>query len=110
MTYHISQYFSCYNFSKQRSAHGPELCVCALCLQVDEGYKNISRQGNNITLDVILSEWHKLCNDTMNLPVVLEGMVNVVAHYWMSGSNNTSNMTETLLERSHFNNITVKYW
>ncbi|KAJ3592037.1 hypothetical protein NHX12_007167 [Muraenolepis orangiensis] len=51
---------------------------------VEEGYNNIlNPQGNNVTLPMILTEWHKLCNNTMHLPVVLEGMVMNGIGYWM---------------------------
>ncbi|CAL8266921.1 unnamed protein product [Lota lota] len=67
---------------------------------VEEGYNNIaSHQGNNVTLPLILSEWHKLCNNTMNFPLFIDRTLsNYLSDYWMFG-NNTYDMTETLLER-----------
>ncbi|CAL8371002.1 unnamed protein product [Arctogadus glacialis] len=67
---------------------------------VEEGYSNIfSDQGDNITLPMILSEWHKLCNNTMNFPMFIDTTFwNYLSDSWMSG-NNSDDMTETLLQR-----------
>ncbi|KAK0132263.1 ATP-binding cassette sub-family A member 12 [Merluccius polli] len=66
---------------------------------VEEGYNNISsQQGNTVTLPMILSEWHKLCNNTMNLPVALEGMVMDIISDSRMSRNSTYDMTETLLQ------------
>lgn len=85
--------------------------MCAVCcLQVESGYNNtFSQQGDNVTLPMILSEWHKLWNNTMYFPVVLNGTVmDIIADDWMSDGI-SYDIFETLLQRfqNTSNDITV---
>ena len=61
------------------------------------------QEDYNVTLPMILSEWHKLKNNSVQFGVHLNILANELGGaYWMNWipDNNTHNIAETLQQRS----------
>lgn len=72
-------------------------------LQAQDVYNTITEQtDDNVTLPMILSEWHKLQNFSMQFGMLLDTLVTGLGGaYWMDWmpDNNDHNVTETLQQR-----------
>lgn len=72
--------------------------------QLQELYNNpTGPEDYNATLPMILSEWHMLCNNTLQFGVFLERLATELSgSYWMNWmpDNSTHDVTGTLQQRS----------
>lgn len=72
--------------------------------QTQEMYSNLTDQADyNVTLPIILAEWQKLANSSLQFEGLLERlMAKLDGEYWMNWmlNNSTIDVYETLLQRS----------